>query len=208
MSAAVSENPFYYFNLWWSSCSVHRQCTVPLSYTPEMTHTDLFRYGNMMADTARASSPHQLIMVTIIAVISQPNCRRILRPFCLNGKVDDLHRRCPASEHHFGLDPCAPWTPPLSSPPLIPSCLHYRDVEVTLCKGRGLGVTPSLRRSKNRCHVILTTEEPLAMGQWGQWVTCCDVNFLYTAENILPNTCTCTQPPVVYWLNNHIDGST
>lgn len=52
-----------------------------------------------------------------------------------------------SKEHRFGLDPCAPWTPPLASPPLITSCLQYRDVEVMRCKGQGLGVMLSLRRA-------------------------------------------------------------
>lgn len=121
--------------------------TIPLSQTPVMTQMGFFWYGSMVANPPTTSSPHQLIMVTIIAVISGPNCRPILRPYCLNGKNADLLRRCPVSVHHFGLDPCAPWTPPLSSPSLIPSCLHYRHVEVRLCKGRGLGVMLSFRRA-------------------------------------------------------------
>lgn len=147
MSAEASKKSHWLFPPVTDRSNQAQKFTVPLSHTSVMTHMVLFWHGNMVANPPPTSSPHQLIMVTIIAVISVPNCRPKLRPYCLNGKDDDLLRRCPVSVHHFGLDPCAPWTPPLSSPSLIPSCLHYRDVEVTLCKGRGLEVMLSFRRA-------------------------------------------------------------
>lgn len=114
-----------------------------------------------------ASSPHQLIMVTIIGVINWLNYRPITEALLSDGENGGLLLRCPASVHHFGLDPCAPWTPQLSSPPLIPSCLHYLDAEVTLCKGQGLGVVLSLRRAPKIGAVwFLTTEEPGVTIQW------------------------------------------
>lgn len=90
-----------------------------------------------------ASYPHQLIMVTIIGVINRPNYRPITKALLSEGEDSGLLLKCII----LGLTPRTPWTPPLSSPPLIPSCLHYRAVEVTLCKGRGLGVMLSLRRA-------------------------------------------------------------
>lgn len=102
-----------------------------------------------------AGSPHQLIMVTIIAVINRPNYRPITEALLSEGADGSLLLRCPVLVHHSGLDPCAPWTPPLSSPPLMPSCLHFRDVEVTLSKGQGFrGHAVTQTGAKNRCHVI------------------------------------------------------
>lgn len=99
MSAEAPKNPLIIVGLPQSSADVHHTTvTDPCDDS----------HGSMVANPPTTSSPHQLIMVTIIAVISVPNCRPILRPYCLNGKDDDLLRRCPVSVHHFGLDPYAP----------------------------------------------------------------------------------------------------
>lgn len=120
-----------------------------------LRHTHLWRITcshsgmNMRLQTRwlTAPYPHQLIMVTIIGVINRPNYRPITEALLSEGEDGGLLLRCSAPVRHFGLDPSHPLNPSALFPTLIPSCLHYQAVEVTLCKGQGLEVTLSLRRA-------------------------------------------------------------
>lgn len=146
--ATSGEHLIYFLNLWCISAHMYTlSCCLQHTYLWWLTWTNSGMKMWPQTHWQTAGSPHQFIMVTIIGVINRPNYRPITEALLSTGEDGGLLLGCPASVHHFGLDPRAPWTPPLSSPPLIPSCLHYQDVEVTLCKGQGLGVVLSLRRA-------------------------------------------------------------